>query len=132
MPAKTIAEREKHYPRTDPEYLHELVELMEKFKYDSEIAKGLELLEKFRQEGRPFGKTVFDESFHILLLKDKVMIVEGGADIQGTSVIVRDGNAYFVDFSRLSGMKIEIESIEPLFEAGEFRGFRMNVSGLGN
>ena len=116
----------KHYPRMDPKYVKELADLIEQLKDERErIKAGYELLQKFREEGRPFGKAVFEGSSDILLLKDRVVIVEGDAEIRGTSVIVKDGDAFFLDFSDLEGMKIQIESIEPVFEAGEFRGFRI-------
>ncbi len=119
-------DKSEHFPRMDKEYVEELARWIEQFKDASKnIKAGYELLQKFRQEGRPFGKAVFEGSSDILLLKDRVVIVEGDAEIRGTSVIVKDGDAFFLDFSDLEGMKIQIESIEPVFEAGEFRGFRI-------
>lgn len=117
---------DKHYPRTDTEYLKEIAKWIEKYKdvegFDVFIRPGYELLQKFRQEGRAFGKTVFDEEDEsledaggeagaIVALKDSLVIMHGGkADVlsYGDNDII-----------------IRVRRIERVEENGEFRGIKI-------
>ncbi len=113
----------KHYPRMDPEYVKELADLIEQLKDERErIKAGYELLQRFRQEGRAFGKAVFDE-------EDKGLEDAGGeagaiVALKDSLVIMHGGKADVLSYGD-NDIIIRVRRIERVEENGEFRGIKI-------